>query len=48
MGIPTKAGVKRHPSSVSHFSGITREYEHVSTHSYMQCLIRTKMTDTYS
>lgn len=32
IGIPTKAGVKRHPSSVSHFSGITREYERVSAH----------------
>ena len=26
LGIPSKAGVKRHPSSTSHFSGISRIY----------------------
>lgn len=27
LGIPSKSGMKRHPSSVSHFSGISRVYE---------------------
>ena len=29
LEIPSKAGVKRHPSSTSHFSGILREFESI-------------------
>lgn len=32
LEIPSKSGIKRHPSSSSHFSGITRIYETMDKH----------------
>ena len=31
LGIPSKSGMKRHPSNVSHFSGISRIYERLAS-----------------
>lgn len=31
LGLPSKAGIRRNPSTISHFSGIARRYDSISS-----------------